>query len=342
MSRASSIVLLLTGMLLFLGSCAPFGYAIYYESVVDSSQSHELNDIGTPEEFSFNSVPGSLVRFAVEAYVDTPSVQEDPDDFSDGYLARFKFPVKYSVTDSNGNKIIAEDELLAWKGGGHISKSNEEASSVGGVLTAVSRFDKFTVPADGSFNLALVIEPDTTYEADASSIKLHLYEGMIDNTWYVVAGIALLIIGAFTTLAGFIYLIIDATKSNNQQGSDPDVVTRSGESSLDANQRAMFIQLSAFAGYVIPFGSLIVPIILWMIWKDSDEYVDRMGREAVNFQISMMVYYLICIILMFILIGFILIFFVMFFHLIFIIIGTVQTSQGVEYRYPLIIRFIKS
>ena len=80
---------------------------------------------------------------------------------------------------------------------------------------------------------------------------------------------------------------------------------------------------------------------MWQIWREQDPYVDRMGCEAVNFQLSMLIYYFICFILLFILIGFLLIFALILFHLTFIIIGAVQTSKGVEYRYPMIIRFIK-
>jgi uncharacterized protein len=103
----------------------------------------------------------------------------------------------------------------------------------------------------------------------------------------------------------------------------------------------MFIQLSAFAGYVIPFGTVIVPVILWLIWRDKDPYINEMGREAVNFQLSMILYYIISFLLCFIIIGFLLIIAAFIFHMTFIIIGAVQTSYGANYRYPMIIRFIK-
>ncbi|MBL1141576.1 MAG: DUF4870 domain-containing protein [Proteobacteria bacterium] len=343
MGRTTSIVLLLIGMLLLLGSCAPFGYALYYEAVVDSSQSHSLGDVGTANQVTFHSTPGSLARLAIEAHVMTNSVQEDPDDFSDDFIARFKFPVNYSISDVNGNTLIKENAALAWKNGGSLSKRNEDTTSTGGTLTATTRFDKFTVPADGKLNIEIEVGPDSTYEATAPSLELHLYEGMIDNIWYVVAGITMLVIGIIMALIGFIFVVTNATKESNQlQISQPNAVSGTRQGSLDANQQAMFIQLSAFSGYIIPFGSIIVPVILWQIWKDKDPYVDRMGRESVNFQLSMALYYIICFILMFVIIGMVLIFFVMMFHFIFIIIGAVQMSRGIDYRHPMIIRFIKS
>ncbi len=342
MSKTTSVLLLLIGMLLFLGSCAPFGYAIYYETVIDSTQNHFLSDVGRSNEVTFNSSPGSLARLAVEAHITTSSVQEDPEDFSDDYFARFKFPVNYSISDANGKILIKENVALVWKDGGHVSKSNEETTSTSGSLTAKISFDKFTVPDNGNFIVAIEVSPDTTYEANASSLKLYLYEGMIDNTWYIVAGVAMFFIGFILALIGFIIFVTNTTNENYQQQlSESGTIGNTAQATVDANQQAMFIQLSAFAGYIIPLGSIIVPLILWQVWKDKDPYVDKMGREAVNFQLSMALYYIICLFLMFILIGIILIFFVMIFHLTFVIIGTVQTSRGVDYRYPMIIRFIK-
>ncbi|MFT5350771.1 MAG: putative Tic20 family protein, partial [Gammaproteobacteria bacterium] len=109
----------------------------------------------------------------------------------------------------------------------------------------------------------------------------------------------------------------------------------------DVNQEAMIIQLSGLAGYIVPLGSLIVPLILWLIWRGKDPYLDKMGREAVNFQLSILVYYIISLVLCLLLIGFLLLFAAAIFHLAYIIIGAVQTSHGVNYRYPMIIRFLK-
>jgi len=330
-------------MLLFLGSCAPFGYTFYHEVVLESSQNHPLSGVGMSDTASFNSTPGSLVRFAVEADVATDSVQEDTEDYSNDYIARFKFPIRYQVSDANGNTLLDETDRLVWDDGGFSSKKDEKTTSTHGTLIATTSFDKFTVPADGMFNIEIEVSPDTTYEANASSLTLHLYEGLIDNTWYIGAGVIMLIVGFLMALIGFIVLVTDAAKTSTQQQlSSPNAASEVVQSNPDANQKAMLIQLSAFAGYIIPLGTFIVPLILWLIWKDKDPYIERMGREAVNFQLSMLIYYIICVVLMFVLIGFLLIFVVMLFHLVFIIVAAVQTSSGVEYRYPMIFRLVKS
>ncbi|MDD7887497.1 DUF4870 domain-containing protein [Flavivirga sp. 57AJ16] len=64
---------------------------------------------------------------------------------------------------------------------------------------------------------------------------------------------------------------------------------------LDNHQKniATFIHLSTFSRFIIPFGNLIGPIILWVANKDKSEFVDRHGKQAINFQISILLYALI-------------------------------------------------
>jgi len=325
-----------------MGSCAPIAYVIYREAVVDPTNSHSLSEHGTSDEFSFQASPGTLARFKVEANIMTSSVQEDPDSLSDEYDARFKFPISYTVTDSKGTVLVSEDVVMAWKEGVSITKSNEKTTSTGGTLTALINLEKFMVPADGSVNFSIEISPDTTYESSYASPQLHLHEGLIDNTWYIVGGVLMGFTGFILAMVGFIFAVTNSAQASiEQQAPGQGVTVDGGERDKNINQLAMYIQLSAFAGYFIPFGSVIVPVILWMIWRDRDPYIDEMGREATNFQLSMVLYYIISFVLCFIIIGFFLITAAFIFHLAFIIIGSIQASRGNHYRYPMIIRFIK-
>ncbi|GAB5565015.1 MAG: DUF4870 domain-containing protein [Winogradskyella sp.] len=53
---------------------------------------------------------------------------------------------------------------------------------------------------------------------------------------------------------------------------------------------ATFIHLSTFSRFFIPFGNFIGPIILWTVNKDKSEFVDKHGKQAINFQISVLLY----------------------------------------------------
>ncbi|MBL4642966.1 MAG: DUF4870 domain-containing protein [Flavobacteriaceae bacterium] len=56
------------------------------------------------------------------------------------------------------------------------------------------------------------------------------------------------------------------------------------------NTNAFLIHISAFSGYLIPFGSIIVPLVLWQTMKDRSRFLDQQGKEAVNFNISYALY----------------------------------------------------
>lgn len=64
---------------------------------------------------------------------------------------------------------------------------------------------------------------------------------------------------------------------------------------LDNHQKniATFIHLSTFARFFIPFGNFVGPIVLWVINKDKSEFIDTNGKQAINFQLSILLYALI-------------------------------------------------
>ncbi len=48
--------------------------------------------------------------------------------------------------------------------------------------------------------------------------------------------------------------------------------------------------LTQLLGYVIGFGSLVVPLIIWLTTKDKVEGMNEHGKSIVNFQISLILY----------------------------------------------------
>jgi len=109
----------------------------------------------------------------------------------------------------------------------------------------------------------------------------------------------------------------------------------------DQNTWAMLCHLSALVGFVIPLGNILGPLVIWLIKKDEYPLVADQGKEALNFQISMTLYYIISAILIIILIGIVLLIGLAIFSLIVTIIAMVKANEGVAYRYPMCIRFIK-
>lgn len=117
--------------------------------------------------------------------------------------------------------------------------------------------------------------------------------------------------------------------------------TISTSPSKDERLWAMLCHLLAFAGYTIPFGHLVGPLTIWLIKKNEMPFVDDQGKEALNFQITMTLAALVAALLTVVLIGFFLLIAIAVIDVIFIIVAAVKANDGVAYRYPLTIRFIK-
>ena len=103
----------------------------------------------------------------------------------------------------------------------------------------------------------------------------------------------------------------------------------------------MLCHLTALCLYIgIPFGNLIVPLVIWLTKKDRYPFVDEQGKECLNFQISMTIYAIIAGVLCYILIGYLLMGILVLVHIVLIITATVKASSGKSYRYPFTIRLI--
>ena len=112
------------------------------------------------------------------------------------------------------------------------------------------------------------------------------------------------------------------------------------EFSHDERMWAMFCHLSVFAGFVIPFGNIIGPLVIWSIKKDQYPLVNDQGKEAINFQISLVIYFIVSLILMIVLVGFALLAALFFFGMVIVVVAAIKANEGKYYRYPLNIRFI--
>jgi uncharacterized Tic20 family protein len=112
--------------------------------------------------------------------------------------------------------------------------------------------------------------------------------------------------------------------------------------SRDERTWAMLAHLCALVGYsVVPFGNIVAPLIVWLIRKDQSWFIDDQAKESLNFQISMVIYALISVPLILIVIGIVLLVILYVFGIVMVIIAAIKANDGVQYRYPLTLRFIK-
>lgn len=120
-----------------------------------------------------------------------------------------------------------------------------------------------------------------------------------------------------------------------------EVQVQRAQPSQEARQWAMFCHLAAFLCFVLPFGNLLGPLVVWQLKRETDPFVDQQGKEALNFQITVTIAVAISCLLMLVLIGFVLLGLVSIGALILTIIACVKANEGLDYRYPFTWRPLK-
>jgi len=90
----------------------------------------------------------------------------------------------------------------------------------------------------------------------------------------------------------------------------------------------------------VPDWEKLLPLVVYLAMRRDSEYVAANAREALNFHLSVLIYSLCCVPLVFILIGIPLILVIGVGSLVLAIIATVKASDGLCYRYPLTLRLV--
>jgi uncharacterized protein len=134
---------------------------------------------------------------------------------------------------------------------------------------------------------------------------------------------------------------MDTPESQPPQSPSIAPTTPAAEPNKNEQNMGMLCHLLALSGFLVPFGHIIGPLILWMVKREEMPFVDSQGKESLNFQISVTIYGIAAAISVFLLIGFVLLPAVLLFDLVCVIVASIETANGKPYRYPLCIRFLK-
>lgn len=115
----------------------------------------------------------------------------------------------------------------------------------------------------------------------------------------------------------------------------PDQLPQPTTPSSDDKNIAMLAHLlGIFTGFV---GALVI----WLVKKDSSNFIDDQAKEALNFQITVTIGLCASWVLAFILIGILLVPAIVLANLIFCILAAIAASKGQLYRYPFALRLVK-
>src|SRR5262249_27012764 len=148
-------------------------------------------------------------------------------------------------------------------------------------------------------------------------------------------------------LTAFLWRMLMASERPPDPRPPEEVMPPAGEAppagpTPNADERlwAMFAHLFALAGYFVPFGNVIGPLVVWLVKKDSSRFVDYHGKESLNFQINIILYVAISIPLIFCVIGIFTMIAAGIYGLIMIIIAAIKANSGEYYRYPFTFRIV--
>ena len=124
----------------------------------------------------------------------------------------------------------------------------------------------------------------------------------------------------------------------DQQPTSSSVVSGSSSS---VRTWCILAHATALVGFLVPVaGHIVGPLIVWLAKRQDSPEIDAHGKESMNFQISMLIWNAIAAILIVVLIGIPILILLHILNIIFVIVASIQASEGKLYRYPLAIRLI--
>lgn len=111
-----------------------------------------------------------------------------------------------------------------------------------------------------------------------------------------------------------------------------------GEAPMSQSDERTWAMLAQLSGILLGF---IGPLLVLLIFGPRSAFVKKESTEALNFQILVVIGYIVSFILTFIFIGILLFFAVAIVNIVFCVMAALKNKDGIEYRYPINLRLIK-
>lgn len=337
--RRMGFLLGLLGLVMFVSGVVSF-FMAYNVSV----QENEAGRVSLQQGQGYQSAPIKIdnqqqLRLAVRMQVSSRSVQEVMSAGDKAFQARYRFPVLINVKDTEGKLLHHYECDLAWNNCGKHSQKDAHITSQGGSLQVTHKLDYFKADTAKAIQVEALLGTDSDYAASASDIQLIIYDQVIDNTDWILKGFVLCMFGPILFIVGLLLFILAPVAANNAAHTHID-----DETLPDASIRnmAMATHLTALIAWVgVPLGHVIGPLVVWLTQKNKSDFIDKHGKESLNFQLSITLYSIIAFVLCIIFIGFLLLVAIFVMHLTLSIIAAMRANDGELYRYPMTIRFLR-
>lgn len=306
--RLYSIGLLLAGIGLIAGSCVPL-----VQTFLDTG-SAPLQRLALPPG---TAAPLHVAEDLTVAPVVLINLLPDIADAAAPML-----PYKFSIRDASDGVLVEENGTAALA-------SADERPGGGGSSQLRLRFRELTIPA-GSWRVEL---DAGTGAGLIQAIELRLLDPSPGLMPALMTTLVLAILGWLAASLGALQWIRAAA-------AHP---AREGDGTADDERVRMWTvgcHLSALLGYVLPFGHLLGPLAVWLSKRHTMPAIERAGRSALNFQLSVTLYVLTALLLSFFLIGIVVLFAVAVFHFAVVLYAALRAQRGLDVVYPFSLRFI--
>jgi uncharacterized Tic20 family protein len=127
----------------------------------------------------------------------------------------------------------------------------------------------------------------------------------------------------------------------NMETTPPPPPTPTPSTSSEVRTWSVLAHATALAGFFVPWaGHIVGPLVVWLAKRTDSPEIDAHGKESINFQLSMLIYNVIAGILCLVLIGIPILILLHILNVVFVIVASIQASEGKLYRYPFTIRLI--
>ena len=113
-----------------------------------------------------------------------------------------------------------------------------------------------------------------------------------------------------------------------------------GDVTQDDKTWGMLAHLSTFVGFLIPFGNVVAPLIIYLVKKDQSAFVGDQAKESLNFQITVTIGYLIGGVTSFICVGLIILLVLVVADVVYTVMAAIDANKGNAYRYPYTLRLV--
>ena len=309
------------GIACLIGSCAPLGTAAWHTWHGNPTRVLPLAADTPLHAVAINVEPGRHARVALVVALQAlqqPAAQR-----------AHAVPAAVRITDAEGRVLL--EATRDTEAGGARRDHARIAQAGGGHLSLYYDFPKFMAPADGRIVIDATIAVARDDGAAVEKAELAVSDGIGDYAVGVSLGVFMLLAGWIAALVGVLSLL----------GNPAPPLAQSAANARERGA-AIRLHLLGLLAYPLPFVHLLVMAVVWLRGRKTSAFVEEHGREALNFQLSILVYLLIAFTLSLVLIGMLMLPLLLLFQVVMMIEAAVQARAGHRFRYPLTFRFLRA